>query len=101
MAKSKRAGARRKVLAEINEIRKSVATITRWWRAETTVYVEPADRKPGENLYLRPREEHEYPENDTNYWYGTIREIDEMMVRLGQLRSHCLTEAHKTERGVS
>lgn len=100
MARSKRAGARREVLDQVNELKKSLTKMTRWWKTETTIYVDRSERQTGDNSYLRERELHEYPEYQENYWYGTITEIDDMMGRLRQLREHCVTEFRKTERGV-
>lgn len=101
MARSKRAGARRQVLSQLSEVKRSIDKLRLWWTAETTVFQEPENRQPGDSSHLRPREEHEYPENRVEYWASTVQEIDVLLVHLGQLRSHCLTEWHKTERGVS
>lgn len=94
--RSTRASARRSTLKQINEIKAVVETMRTWWTTRTTVFVPSEERKPGDNHYLRPREQHEYPENDRKYWAGTVKAIDKAMQDLHALREHCIREYHNT-----
>ncbi len=96
MTRSERAKARRTVLASLKQIKSITSTLTGWWNVTGSVYVEPADRKPGENLYLRERLDSEYPEAQRRYWASTIDAIDTMTYRLAELREHCMTEYNAT-----
>lgn len=67
------------------EAKRWLAGMTSAWDCGRTVYVSPADRKPEENAWLRAREPHEYPENDTlelrnlvKYMNGVIRRCQEV-----------------------
>jgi hypothetical protein len=97
--RSKRAGARRQVLGHLRAVKDSINILSGWWNVTSTVYVELADRKPGDNLYLRERLEQEYPEAQRRFWAGTIKEIDDLTERLATFREHCLTEYHQTPEG--
>lgn len=94
--KSPRAGARRETLRQINTIRKTLDSLHRWWTVRSTVYVDPADRAPGSNVYLRPREVNEYPEAQPRYWAGTVAAIDKAIQDLQKLREYCVAEHDKT-----
>lgn len=94
--RSPRASARREVLHRVAEAKKKLDLLKCWWTAETTVYVEPADRTPGDASYQRERQLHEYPEMQRLYWASTAREIAALITSLQELREHCVAEYHKT-----
>jgi hypothetical protein len=99
MTRSERASARRIVLTHLKEIKATASLLSGWWNVTGSVYVEPADRKPGDNMYLRDRQASEYPESQRRYWASTVNEIDMLTARLAELREHCLTEYHQTPEG--
>ena len=94
--RSPRASARRAALIQIMNIRETLDTMRGWWTTTSKVYVSPEDRKPGENLYYRPREVGEYPEAQRRYWHGTVTAIDKAIQDLQALREHCVQEYHNT-----
>jgi hypothetical protein len=80
----------------VKDLKARISTLQGWWTTTGTVYVEPTDRKSGDNLYLRERLTSEYPENQRLYWAGTIKAIDALQIQVDALREHCLTELHLT-----
>lgn len=60
--RSPHASVRRSVLKRIRDVRSGLGYLAGRWDVRSTVYVSPADRKPGDNVYWRPRELEEYPE---------------------------------------
>lgn len=96
MYRSPRAAARRHVLKQLNDARDRLKTLRAWWTAETTIYVDAADRAPGSNAYLRDREPAEYPEAQRRYWASTVTEIDMLITHLTGLREYCAEQYHAT-----
>lgn len=94
--RSPRAAARRHVTQQLNAARDRIKTLRAWWTAETTIYVEPADRAPGDNAYLRDRLPGEYPEAQRRYWASTVTEIDTIIIALTGLREYCAEQYHNT-----
>lgn len=77
-------------MRRLNELKRRVEKMRRWWTAETTVYLEPKDRPEDDpHKWYRDREIGEYPEAQTRYWAGTVVEIDEMIKELQELREFC------------
>jgi hypothetical protein len=79
----------------LNAVKRDLDKLRKWWTAPTEVYVRTEDRMPGDP-YTRPREVEEYPEAQRLYWHATINEVDQMMMRLTELRARCLEEYHRT-----
>lgn len=99
MARSPRAAARRRVLKDLADIKRRLSRLQNWWGVESWIYVAPADRPPGSNVYRRERLPGEYPEARRSHWLGTIQEVDALVVSLGELREHALNEYHATPDG--
>jgi hypothetical protein len=72
---------------QLNEARKTLDRLRHWWDTSTTVYVDRADWKPGDNAWLREREISEYPENDRAYWFATYHELGELIAFLQETRN--------------
>lgn len=85
--RSKRAGQRRAVLAKLRDIKSDVSGLQRSWDVRATVYVEPADRTSGSNLWRRNRREDEYPENMLTEWAYLYNVSDELIKELTELRT--------------
>ncbi len=96
MARSPRAAARRHVMTQLDAARDRIKTLRHWWTAESKIYVDPVDRKPGDNAYLRDRRPEEYPESQRHYWASTIAEIDNIVIALTGLRAYCVEQFHET-----
>lgn len=94
--RSKNASRRREVLVALGVIRERLDWLRREWNVATTVYVEPADRKPGENLYLRDRAQAEYPENQPDAWKALYEQADSAIRELTALRELAKTRYHET-----
>lgn len=94
--RSPRAAARTKTLRQIKDLKTMIVILQGWWTPSGTVWLDQADRKPGDNAYRRERLVHEYPEAQRRYWAGTIEHIDTMTEQLRQLREHCLAEYNAT-----
>jgi hypothetical protein len=67
------------------EAKRWLGRMTSDWDVGRTIYVDPADRKPGENAWLRARLPEEYPENDAlelrelvTFMNGVIRRCQEV-----------------------
>lgn len=91
MPRSKNAGQRREVLAALRQVAKRIDWLKGQWTVATTVYVEPADRKPGDNLYLRDRQTDEYPENQLQAWTDLYNQADSAINELTALRETAYT----------
>ena len=61
-----------------------------------SVYVNPADRAPGDNTYHRDRRPEEYPEAQRRYWRATITHIDDLTAHLAELRAYCVEQRNET-----
>jgi hypothetical protein len=96
MARSKNAGARRKMLAGLATIKNQVADLQKWWNVRTTVFTPSAERKPGESYY-RERTEEEYPENQLNYWGDTIYNLDVLARNIEEIRAFAYTQYRSLE----
>lgn len=90
--RSERAGARRKVLAQLKEIKDRIKILDAWWNVSGRIY----DEYRPINERLRERRPEEYPEAQRRYWAGTIAAIDAMQIRIDELRKYCLNEYHAT-----
>jgi hypothetical protein len=84
------------MLRRLKDVKTTVQLLQGWWTAETTVYVEPANRKPGENLYLRERLEDEYPENQRHYWLATVEQLDVLAEHVKDARWYALEQYNAT-----
>lgn len=94
---------RRQTAKELQEVRNRLDWVKRVFSPRSTVYISQEDRKPGDNAYLRPREPHEYPENNTaklTQAYGqvnaAINALTEIRERLAQ-RYHEVLAQQQTE----
>lgn len=89
---SKRAGAskRREILTRLASIKRKVGTLQAWWNVSSTVYI-PRDQQT-DDRWRRPREHHEYPENDVKYWAGTVQEVDWLIGELTELKGMAISE---------
>lgn len=85
-SRSGNATQRRDVLRTLARVKRQLKTLTGWWDVTSKVYMDRAERPPDSNVYLRPRETYEYPENRANYWSATFREVDSMITSLEALR---------------
>jgi hypothetical protein len=90
--RSANASKRQIVLVKIRIIAERANWIKSTWKVPTTVYVEPANRQPGESLHLRPRQEDEYPENRADAWYDLARQAAAMAREAEQLRAFAMKE---------
>ena len=95
MPRSRNAAQRRQVMAAVVKLKNNLARIRATWDVATTVYVDRADRKPGDNAYLRERQTDEYHENQTEAWAQLYNEADDAITQLTALRRLALERYHQ------
>lgn len=86
---------RRVVLDHLNEVRKLVQGYRSIWRTRSTVYVDQADRKPGDPC-LRPRQPEEYPENQAQAWARLFGAMEEVITHAVEVRELARRQYHAT-----
>ena len=86
MARSPRAGARRRMKVAFDQMKRDIDKLRSWWTSASYVHMdraEMAERGIADPCaYRRDREVHEYPEAQRIYWASTVAEIDKMIDRL-------------------
>lgn len=95
MPRSPHAAARNHVLRSLAEAKRKVTALQRWWDVTATVYVPDPDSTNGNRIQV-PRPVGEYPEAQTRYWASTVRNLDELMLELSELREYAARNARAT-----
>lgn len=75
---------RRIILDELRLIKRTTSDLISRWSVEGTVYV-PHDGGPKFSGHFRPRERHEYPENQAEAWRNLARYARWMVDRWTQV----------------
>lgn len=76
---------RRAALEDLRAMKRLVSWLIDRWNIPGHVYVEPADRKPGENMWRRDRQPHEYPENNPVRWDELAQALEELSEAAGRV----------------
>lgn len=69
---------RRVVVKDLRQFKRLISYLIAQWDVPGSVYIDPADRKPGENVWQRKREPAEYPENDRDEWLRLAEAMEEI-----------------------
>jgi hypothetical protein len=82
----RRPNPRRHVLTVLAQFTRDIALLRKTWQTRSTVYV--LGETPGTNGTWRPRESHEYPENDARYWLNLAHHARVLSAQAGVLSDY-------------
>lgn len=90
---------RRAALEDLRAMKRLVSWLIDRWNVPGHVYVEPADRKHGENVWRRDRRPDEYPENDPARWDELAHALEELSEAAGRVALSAAFRARALRRG--
>lgn len=99
MRRSKNASQRRTVLRAVRDAKSQLHRLANRWDVTGKIYVEPEDRAPGDNLWLRERAVDEYPENRAEDWATLYNQLDQVIRDLSELRETARQSYYRIKEG--